>query len=105
VGTVTRAGHKVVGQASNGVEAVELCSRHKPDIVILDNTMTGGNGSVAAKIIYEKKLARGVIIVTLDAQKEAFRCLLDQGAILLGKPCSPKQIMRAVEALVTSLSL
>jgi DNA-binding NarL/FixJ family response regulator len=40
----TQSGWQVVGEASNGLDAVEMAVRLKPDIAILDFSMPGLNG-------------------------------------------------------------
>lgn len=39
-----RAGHEVIGEATDGKEALERCERDAPDAVILDLLMPGMNG-------------------------------------------------------------
>ena len=41
----------ILGEAANGVEAVELCRTLQPDIVVLDVSMPVMNGIEAAKLI------------------------------------------------------
>ena len=47
----------VIGQADNGVEAVEMAQALRPDIVVLDVEMPVMDGIAAAKIITDEKLA------------------------------------------------
>ena len=48
---LTEAGHTVLGEASDGEEAVELARRLKPDLVIMDVKMPKMDGITAAGII------------------------------------------------------
>ena len=41
-------GFTIVGEASNGVDAVEMCRQLRPDVVLMDVNMPGGNGVDAA---------------------------------------------------------
>lgn len=45
------AGHTIVGEASNGAEAVEMYQSLKPDVVTMDITMRGMDGFTAAQEI------------------------------------------------------
>jgi two-component system response regulator EvgA len=61
------AGHAVVAEAADGLEAVQLTEEHQPDLLILDIGMPKLNGiEVAART---QKLARppGVIILSMHA--------------------------------------
>lgn len=55
---------EVIAMASDGNEAIDLCMRHKPDLVIMDIEMPGMNGVNATKVIKEKLPDSKVIILT-----------------------------------------
>ncbi len=67
-------GVDVVGQASNGVEALEEIARHSPDVVFLDVQMPGLTGFEVAKRLLDRGTGPGVIFVTAFDQRaiEAF---------------------------------
>jgi DNA-binding NarL/FixJ family response regulator len=54
----------VVGRASNGDEAVELCEQHAPDIVLMDIGMPGRDGIDATRIIRARDAGQHVVIYT-----------------------------------------
>lgn len=62
------AGHDVIGESFNGLKAVELTQKLKPDLVIMDIKMPEMDGITVAKIISDKKLAP-VILLTAFSQK------------------------------------
>src|ERR1700677_1326 len=51
--TLKSLGHEVVGSVDNGVDAVELASRHHPDLIILDLEMPRMDGFEAAERILD----------------------------------------------------
>ena len=64
------ANYNVVGEAKDGYEAIEKCEQYKPDFVIMDVKMPLLDGLKAAKVINEKKLSRGVVLLTAYSNKE-----------------------------------
>ena len=74
------AGHSVVAEAADGLEAVRLSEEHQPDLVILDIGMPKLNGiEVAART---QKLDRppGVIILSMHADEAYITQALQAGA-------------------------
>lgn len=67
---------QVVGEASNGAEAVLLATEHEPDVVLMDLRMPGMEGVEAVKRIREiDPLARVVVLTTYDADEDIARAL------------------------------
>jgi len=68
------SGVEVVGQAANGVEALDEISRHAPDVAFLDVQMPGLTGFEVARRVMESGTGPSVIFVTAFDQRaiEAF---------------------------------
>lgn len=56
-------GLEIVGEAANGLEAVQLAERLNPDIVLMDLEMPVMDGFESARQIKDRHLAKGVILV------------------------------------------
>lgn len=57
-------GHEIVGEAATGEEAVQVCARRKPDLVLLDIRMPGGDGLQAATRINDMAEPPAIVFVT-----------------------------------------
>ena len=64
-----RSGFEVVGEASNGHEAVQLAARLKPDVAVLDFVMPGLNGKDAGVQIRRVSRATRTIILTMCTER------------------------------------
>ncbi|MDR7867528.1 MAG: response regulator [Sporomusaceae bacterium] len=91
------AGHTVVGEAADGVKAIELTRRHKPDLVVMDIKMPEMDGITAAKIISNEKIAP-VLLLTAFSQKEIVEKAKDSGVLAyLVKPVKEANLFPAIE--------
>lgn len=94
------AGHTVVGEAADGVEALELTRREKPDIVLLDIKMPRLDGIHAAKMIGHEQLAP-VLLLTAYSQQDVVDKAKNSGVLgYLVKPVSPINLYPAIEIAV-----
>jgi len=89
---------KVVGEASNGEEAVQQAVRTHPDVVIMDVRMPGMDGIEASRQIKEQLPRTEIVMVTgADQDEEQLFRAIDAGArSYLGKNESPEVIVEAV---------
>lgn len=91
------AGHTVVGEAADGVKAIELTRRHRPDLVVMDIKMPEMDGITAAKIISNEKIAP-VLLLTAFSQKEIVEKAKDSGVLAyLVKPVKEANLFPAIE--------
>jgi DNA-binding NarL/FixJ family response regulator len=67
---------EVVGEAINGVQAVELFNKHKPDLVLLDSRMPVKDGVEAAKEIRNlSSTVRILMLTAFDGDEDIFRAM------------------------------
>ena len=91
------AGYRVVGQAANGDEAVELARSDRPGVVIMDVKMPGSDGIAAAKAITEEGIAP-VVMLTAFSQQSLVKEASDAGAMAyVVKPFVPEKLFPAIE--------
>ena len=91
---------EVVGEASDGAEAVELVSKLKPDIVIIDVAMPNMNGIEATKKIKEILPGTKILVLTGYDYDEYIFSLLEIGAAgYLLKDVSGDDLVGAVRAV------
>ncbi|MFV0462357.1 MAG: ANTAR domain-containing response regulator [Nostocoides sp.] len=94
---LAEAGYEVVGQASDGEQAVDLVRELKPDLAILDVKMPVRDGLSAAEQIGSEKLAP-VIMLTAFSQQELVERARDAGVMAyLVKPFSSADLGPAID--------
>ncbi len=90
-------GYDVVGQASDGEQAVALVHEHRPDVVIMDVKMPVLDGISAAEQIGKERIAP-VIMLTAFSQKELVERASEAGALAyVVKPFTPNDLLPAIE--------
>jgi DNA-binding NarL/FixJ family response regulator len=97
-----RPGWEVVGEASDGVEALEKVESLQPDVVVLDVTMPRMNGLEACRLIQRKPKASSleVLVVTQHDSPQMMREALDAGARgYVVKSNAARDLLEAVEAV------
>jgi DNA-binding NarL/FixJ family response regulator len=71
---------EVVGEASNGREAIDLAIRENPDVVVMDIAMPLLNGIEAARRIHEERLKTAVVILSMHSDEGYILKALRAGA-------------------------
>ncbi|NMC54275.1 MAG: response regulator transcription factor [Chloroflexi bacterium] len=90
-------GLEIIGEASNGAEAVELASRLKPDVVLLDLMMSGMDGIEATQQIRQNNPNARVVIITSFMEEDRVIHAVKAGAAgYLLKDSSPLEIENAI---------
>lgn len=90
---------RLVGEASNGAEAVQMASLHQPDIVLMDLMMPGTDGITATREIHRKYPKVKVIALTSFAEQNMVQGALQAGAIgYLQKNVTAKELGQAIRS-------
>jgi two-component system, NarL family, response regulator LiaR len=88
---------KLVGEAANGEEAIQLCGREKPDVILMDMVMPVVDGVRATKEIRQSFPQTQVIGLTSFYESEKIQKMLDAGAIsFLLKSVSAADLARVI---------
>jgi len=96
---------EVVGEASDGREAVNLAEALKPDIAVLDITMPNLNGIEAARQISAKQLGTAIIVLSMHADESFVLKALKAGARgYVLKEAPESELIKAVRALAEGKS-
>ena len=97
VETLQEGGYDVVGEASNGEEAIAAARELRPDVVVMDIKMPVMDGITAAETIVKERLAP-VVLLTAFSQTELVERARDAGAMAyVVKPFTPADLLPAVE--------
>lgn len=99
---IKEAQHNVVGEASDGFDCIELCRKHRPDLVIMDIKMPILDGIKASKIIMEENIAGRIVPLTAYNDKEYVEEAKKVGVMnYLIKPIDEKSIIPAIEVALS----
>lgn len=97
-------GYEVVGEAADGIDAVELCTDLKPDVVLLDVKMPVMDGLTAAKLIAGGQHDTAIIMLTAYNDKQFVDKAGEFGALgYLVKPVDEKSLTPTIEIAVKRL--
>ena len=98
---LSEAGYEVVGEASDGFDAVELCRQKHHDLVLMDIKMPLLDGLSAAKIIHSEQLAETVMMMTAYSEREFVEQAKECGVGgYLVKPIDEKSLIPNIEVAV-----
>jgi response regulator NasT len=96
VETLRDFGFEVIGEAADGLEAVELAKTLNPDLIVMDIKMPNLDGISAAEQIQPLKIP--IVLLTAFSQKELVERASEAGAMAyVVKPFTPNDLLPAIE--------
>jgi AmiR/NasT family two-component response regulator len=99
VATLSEAGFEVVGEASDGEEALSLAEQLNPDVVVMDIKMPKLDGISAAEKLSEAKIP--VVLLTAFSQTELVARATEAGAMaFITKPFKPADLIPAIQIAI-----
>lgn len=91
---------EVVGEASNGKEAIAQAERLKPDVVVMDLSMAEMDGIAATKALAQNGTSPRVLVLTMHAEEDYLVPLLEAGAAgYLVKSAADRELVDAVRTV------
>ncbi|WP_035239415.1 response regulator [Desulfobacter vibrioformis] len=96
------AGIKVVGQAHDGLEIVELAKELNPDVILMDINMPCIDGIEATHRIYQSHPDIKILALSMYEKKDYARDMISAGAVdFISKGCSSAEMVAAIKNAVT----
>jgi two-component system nitrate/nitrite response regulator NarL len=95
------AGYIIIGEATNGLDAIKACEQLQPDVVLLDIHMPGMNGLETTRIIKEQNARIKVVILSVsDAVTDLFTAIKNGAQGYLLKDMDPMEWVNYLGALL-----
>ena len=95
-------GHSIIGDASDGEQAIKLYEETRPDIVLMDITMPKVNGIEALQTILAKHPKANVIMCSALSHKHVLYKAVKAGAKdYLVKPYSMERLLEAISYVLS----
>ena len=89
---------ELVGEASSGQEAIDVCERNKPDVILMDMVMPGMDGVEATRKVKDISPRTQIIILTSFHEDEHIFPALQAGAIsYLLKDVKARELVEAIQ--------
>jgi len=92
----------IVGEASDGAEALTLVDRLAPDVLVMDLDMPGMDGATATRALTERDSSVRVLILTMHAEEDRLLPLLEAGASgYLTKEAAEQELVEAIRVVAS----
>jgi DNA-binding NarL/FixJ family response regulator len=101
----TEQGIEVVGEATNGQEAVDLTASLKPDLILMDINLPQLNGIEATRQIVKQNPHIGILIITMFEDDTIFAALQAGARGYILKGAEGEETLRAIHAAANGESI
>ena len=90
-------GHEVIGEFSDGTRAVSAALTLRPDVILMDISMSEGDGIAATQAIIDADARQRIVMLTMHTETDIVRRALKAGAVgYVTKDSSFSQVLEAV---------
>jgi DNA-binding NarL/FixJ family response regulator len=96
---------EVIGEASNGNQAIDSTQRLDPDVVLMDIRMPELDGIAATRVITERHHARVLVLTTYDLDEYVYDALQAGASGFLLKDTPPAQLVDGIRAVANGEAL
>jgi two-component system chemotaxis response regulator CheY len=94
-------GYEILGEANNGLKAVELYRKERPDVVTMDITMPDMDGIAAVKEIRSQDPSAKIIMCSALGQQSMVMEAIQAGARdFIVKPFQPDRVLEALKKVL-----
>ena len=91
---------KLVGEASDGEEALQKALELTPDVVLMDISMPGRDGLSVTEVLRKTAPKIRILVLSVHSNKEYIFRIIQAGAHgYVSKEASPEELLRAIEAV------
>ena len=98
---LTKNGFEVIGEASNGLKAIEMYKKERPDVVIMDITMPEMDGIEAVKAIKGYDPTAKIIMCSAMGQQSMVMDAIKAGARdFIVKPFQADRVLEAINKVL-----
>ena len=95
-------GFKIIGEAGDGEEVIQMARNHDPDVILMDINMPVINGIEATKIIKQEMPRIGIIALTIHEDEEYIFELVRAGVSgYILKDVQPEQLIKSIRDVAT----
>ncbi len=97
-------GVEVVGEANNGITAIALTKKHKPDVLVLDISMPlAGGTAVLGEVRRFSPHTRIAVLTGIDSARRLAQMQAGGAEVILLKSCEPQELLQGFRAAIAGL--
>ncbi|MGY5143719.1 MAG: response regulator [Candidatus Nitrosopumilus sp. bin_32a] len=93
--------HEIIGEATDGAEAVDFYKQYNPQVLLLDLAMPKKDGfTVVREVIAYDPTAKIILITASDDQKVIQQCLDGGASSYISKPFDFNGVLESIKSLI-----